>query len=90
MITLLYLGFFLPMILKTNFLLLGLAFFFFVLSVGIDIFDPFTGDIAYLIEDTPKFIGILTWLAYFTTVSIEIVREGSVSAGQQKIKMSNE
>jgi hypothetical protein len=64
MITLLYLGFFLPMILKTNFLLLGLAFFFFVLSVGIDIFDPFTGDIAYLIEDTPKFIGILTWLAY--------------------------
>jgi hypothetical protein len=72
-ITLVYVWRFLPIILKTNYLLFGLAFFFFGLSIGIDLFDPVAGDVGYLIEDTPKFMGILTWLAYFSLVSINIV-----------------
>jgi hypothetical protein len=60
-------------ILKTDFLLLGLAFAFLGASLGLDNFqDQITNYVPYsyyyLIEDGLKLIGIINWLGYFASM----------------------
>lgn len=63
-LTLLWLVMFHKIILRTEYLLLGIALVFFGLSIIIDLMKP---DIIFrvLLEDGAKLIGILTWMAYF-------------------------
>lgn len=58
-----YLTKFRSVILKTEYVLLGLALFFFAASVGLDWVEPEVADI-FLLEDGAKVIGIVSWTAY--------------------------
>jgi hypothetical protein len=49
---------------QTDFLLLGIALFFFGASVSTDTFSPF-GINEYVLEDGSKFAGIVAWFFYF-------------------------
>lgn len=60
-------------ILRTEYLLLGLALFLFGLAVAFDAFLPVPVGDPYLVEDGTKFAGIVTWLVYFTRVSARAV-----------------
>lgn len=55
---------FYSIILKTDYILLAMAFFFFGLSVFFDLFK-IPGFNSYLIEDAPKMVGIVSWSFYF-------------------------
>lgn len=70
-VTLLYLVRFRRVILESDYLLLALALGFFGLSVAVDLF---TEKGLYLWEDGAKFMGIVTWLAYFARVSAQVLR----------------
>jgi hypothetical protein len=70
-VTLAFLVGFRRVILEGDFLLLGLALGFFGLSVAVDVF---TDRELYLWEDGAKFVGIVTWLAYFVRVSARVLR----------------
>ncbi len=60
----LFLAVFRKLILQTPYLLLGLAFFFFAISIVIEIPDiPFYGQ--HLVEDGCKLFGIVSWATYF-------------------------
>ena len=65
-----YLVFFRKTILATDFQLLGLALLFFSITLTIDVFiEPWlwrTGMWAIVIEDIPKFLGIVSWFGYFS------------------------
>lgn len=68
----LYLIRFTTLILKTEYLILVIAFIFLWLSVVFDQFPPQLGqstDFSYFLEDAPKLIGISTCLMYFCRVS---------------------
>jgi len=54
-------------ILKTEYVLLGMALVFFGTSILLDVLEPPGLDI-YLFEDAAKLAGILCWLAYFFRV----------------------
>ena len=56
--------YFYKLILLTNYLLLGLALMFFGGSMVVDLFDLF-GSYSLLFEDGAKFLGIVSWFAYF-------------------------
>ncbi len=59
-----YLVIFLPTILKTDYILLVMALFFFGLSVGLDILQiPYINP--YIIEDGSKMVGLVSWFFYF-------------------------
>lgn len=61
-------------ILASDYLLMGLAFFSFGLSVIIDnLFWDQSALITNLIEDGAKFVGILTWLIYYTRTCIQFI-----------------
>jgi hypothetical protein len=62
-----YLVRFYPLILKTEYVLMVIALFFFGVSVLLDLF-PLPGINPFLVEDSAKLIGILSWLAYFFQV----------------------
>ena len=62
-----YLVRFYSIILKTEYILLGMALVFFGVSVTIDLFQPYGID-RYLFEDGAKLVGIVSWLAYFFRV----------------------
>lgn len=51
-------------ILKTQYILLAFALFFFALSVILDM-SPITGVDPYILEDSFKFIAIVSWFFYF-------------------------
>jgi len=51
-------------IFKTDYLLLGMAFFFFGLSVLLDLLD-ISGINPYVYEDGAKLFGIISWSFYF-------------------------
>jgi len=76
---LLYLFGFGRIILATEYPLLGLALIFFGLSVTVDVFYPPSAH-QYLWEDGAKFIGIVTWLLYFTRVSGGALRTPALEA----------
>lgn len=83
LLNLVYLLRFRKTILQTRFLPLLLAYVFFALSILIDItnaspFDNLIRDGEWLAEDGLKTLGIVSWLVYFTTVSIQAIREGPV------------
>ena len=69
-----YLFWFYPVILKTEYILLGIALLFFGISVTIDLFDPSDIDIFFLLEDGVKLVGIVSWLAYFFRVGMDVVQ----------------
>lgn len=73
-IFLFYLTVFRKTILKTNYLLLLLAFAFFGISIGIDLFDINDSEIIFLIEDGAKFLGIISWFAYFTNLCLQLMQ----------------
>jgi len=67
-------------ILKTDFLLLGLAFGCFAASVAMDQLPDawvLRWDILFLIEDGFKLIGIVSWLAYFVSVGFAAQEAGT-------------
>jgi hypothetical protein len=71
-------GYYREIILKTDYILLILAFSSLGSSVVTDIIDALGIDITqlYLFEDGLKFLGIIAWFAYFTRTSYRYIREG--------------
>ena len=73
-----YLVRFRKIILKTEFLLLLLALTFFGLSIFTDLFqqtfDILKPNLVDLIEDGSKFLGIVSWCAYFVRVCVTQVK----------------
>jgi len=69
---LLYLGFFIPRILKYDYLLFAAAFIFFVVSRGFYRLIPFFGDF-YTTGDILKYFGIVFWLAFFYRAALHEV-----------------
>jgi hypothetical protein len=57
---------FYKIIIKEDYIILGTAFFFLGLSVGIDLFFE-SSKLEYFIEDSFKFIGIISWMLFFVT-----------------------
>lgn len=52
------------LIVKTDYVLLGMSGVFFAISILLDVFEP--GFLPFhLLEDAAKLAGILCWLAYF-------------------------
>jgi hypothetical protein len=78
-VTFVYLVRFRGVILESDYLLLGLALGFFGLSVAVDVFTE--GEL-YLWEDGAKFVGIVTWLAYFVRVSAQVPRRPRLVAAR--------
>jgi hypothetical protein len=68
-----YLFWFYPVILKTEYVLLGTALLFFGISVTVDLFDLSDIDLFFLFEDGVKLIGIVSWLAYFFRVGVDVI-----------------
>ena len=64
-----YLFRFRAIILKTEYILLGMALLFFGVSITLDVFEP-AGIDPYLWEDGAKLAGIVSWLAYFFRTGI--------------------
>jgi hypothetical protein len=63
-IAILYLARFHSLILRTEYILLGIALTFFGASVALDLLKPHGID-PFLFEDGAKLVGIVSWLAYF-------------------------
>lgn len=59
-------------ILRTDYILLLMAFFFLGLSVGLDVF-PLSNIDLYLFEDGFKMTGIVSWFFYFYGNSVKAV-----------------
>lgn len=65
---------FYKVILKQNYILIGLAFFFLGISVLIDIIFESVG-LQYFIEDSFKFLGIISWMLFYIITSHQLVIE---------------
>lgn len=63
---------FIKMLFNTNYILLGLAFFLLGSSVFTDLAFKNEG-MQFLIEDSFKFLGITTWMLYFTSTSFNML-----------------
>ena len=73
-LVLLYILRFRSLILKTEYVLLGLAGVFFAISIVVDVIEP--GFLPFhLLEDAAKLAGILCWLAYFLRVAASAVSD---------------
>ncbi len=59
-------------IFSTRYIILGIAFFFLGMSIVTDLFIKNEG-LTYFIEDGLKFIGITSWMLYFTTTSYQLL-----------------
>jgi len=68
-----FLMFFFHRILRTDYVLLGMALFFMALSVGMDEFIVYSRFETF-VEDSCKFVGIVFWLTYFGWTSNKLVR----------------
>jgi len=75
--TLLWLIQFRPIILITEYLLLGTAFLFFSLSIALDVVTIHL-NAHYFFEDGAKLIGIISWLTYFYRSAIFVARNNTV------------
>lgn len=77
-----YLVRFRRLIAGTDYILLAMAFVFFAASVGLDLVNP-AGINPYLFEDSAKFAGIVSWLAYFfraDTATLSRARDMTLTA----------
>lgn len=71
---LVYLFKFRQKILRTQYILLAMAFFFFALSIaGDQHLIALPGVDSYLLEDGAKLAGIISWLAYFSRTAVAAV-----------------
>jgi len=64
-------------ILKTEFILLAIALVFFGLSIIVDEILPGRLRAQFLLEDGFKFLGIVSWLAYFARVCTDHVKNAA-------------
>ena len=63
-------------IIQTEWIILGLAFIFFALSIAIDIFGSWLSlPGSAFIEDSFKFLGIASWVSYFVLTSFETIKK---------------
>lgn len=65
---------FYALILKTEYLVLGMAFVFFGLSASLDWLHPHGID-PYFWEDGAKLVGIISWLAYFFRTGADAIHQ---------------
>ena len=78
-VTLVYLLSFLRVILRTEFVLLIIAFIYFGLSIILDyVSSKMDYEINTLIEDAFKFFGIMMWFLYFLRLCIKVARGQSI------------
>lgn len=75
-LVLFYLIRFYPTILKTEYILLIIALSFFGFSVGLDVVIP-KGN-SFLLEDSAKLIGIVSWLTYFFRVGTATICHNTI------------
>ncbi len=78
----LYVLVFFRQILQTDYLLLGLALFFFGMSVGEDVIDWGTSislTMHYLVEDGFKFLGIYAWFGYYAWTAYQLLHNKPVA-----------
>ncbi|TPV34054.1 hypothetical protein FJ651_07800 [Paucihalobacter ruber] len=68
-------------IMKENYIFISLAFFFLGTSVIIDIIFESEG-LQYLIEDGFKFLGIISWMLFYTIASHRLVLENYKTINQ--------
>lgn len=80
-----YLLYFRTMILRTDYLLLGMALGLFAVSMIVD-FRLFYLRYRILLEDAAKFIGIAFWLGYFVRVSASVLLSTRKFGGQEQPK----
>jgi hypothetical protein len=73
-VLLMYLLAFFQTLASTHYVLFVMAGAFFVLSVGLDVFDPLSALGDYFVEDCAKLTGILSWLVYFWSTGAAAVR----------------
>ena len=63
-------------IIQTEWIILGLAFTFFALSIAIDLFESWLSlPGSTFIEDSFKFLGIASWVSYFVLTSFETIKK---------------
>lgn len=84
---LLYLYRFKKIILKTNFVLLLFAFWFFGFSVLIDKILPFS-ELSVFLEDGAKLLGIVSWLAYFIRTCLQSIQAYHFAKGTNLVESS--
>lgn len=73
-----YLVIFSRLILKTEFIIMAMAFLYFGISIVLDyISSKFGYEINTLIEDAFKFFGILLWFLYFLRMGLKVLRDFS-------------
>lgn len=72
----LYLVRFYSVILKTEYIVLGMAFAFFALSASLDWLHPHGID-PYLWEDGAKLVGIISWLVYFFRTGTDVIHQNA-------------
>jgi len=64
---------FYKIILKYNYIILALAIMFLGLSVITDLILNSNDSIVYFMEDSLKFVGIFSWMLFFTTTSFQLL-----------------
>jgi hypothetical protein len=69
---LIYLFAFRSFIFKTEYVLLGMGFLSFGMSVGLDVITPRGVDLL-LLEDGAKLVGIVSWLVYFYRLATSVI-----------------
>jgi preprotein translocase subunit SecG len=67
-----YLARFYSIIVKTEYILLGMALIFFGGSIALDVLN-LPGSNSFLIEDDLKLVGIVSWLSYFFRTGVSTV-----------------
>lgn len=75
-LTLFYLVSFRSIILKSEYVLLGMALSFFGVSMALDVIGP-NGIYPYLLEDGAKLVGLVGWSAYFIRIGAFAVLHNS-------------
>lgn len=78
-----YLLYFLPRILQSDYLLLGMSAFFMGLMLAADMTLP-EANWSHFIEDGSKFAGIVFWLAYFSITAAKMVGEEMNGPGKSR------
>lgn len=73
-----YVAWFYRIILDTTYVLLAIALACFGLSILIDLLNPRSGYLEFLLEDGAKLVGIASWLAYYLHVAISALRQHKI------------
>jgi UDP-N-acetylmuramyl pentapeptide phosphotransferase/UDP-N-acetylglucosamine-1-phosphate transferase len=89
MVFLSYLIKFKKLILGTNFFLLLFAFLFFGISMVVDQFPQSLSPWYYILEDGPKFFGIISWFGYYLAVCFQEVESSIHCKSQPFLRQSS-